>query len=186
MHRCLPRGPLILCLAGLLAAGRVAHAGIDDELAGFGEFRFGMSAAEAAGIAGTGEAVPDADGRASIESVVTIVGAPALRRLIFVADRLTSVVFVWSPGDEKARARCGELFARLADQIERRYAKPVLGSDQTSAEGPADTAFWSFPDGASISLVAVSGDGDGGAPPCRTTLNYKAPPPDADESDAED
>ena len=160
-------------------ASTAARAGIDDQLTGFGDFRFGMSAADAAGAAGEGMPTPGADGTATIESEVVVAGAPARRRLVFVDGHLTSIVFVWGAEDGNAAARCGELFARLADQIERRYAKPVLGSDQSSADGSADTAFWSFPDGASIALVAAKGVAGDSAPPCRATLNYKAPPLDA-------
>lgn len=175
-------------LAGLLtgtlvgslgAAPTAALAGIDDQLTGYGDFRFGMTIAEAADAAGEGLPTRGADGTAAIETAVVVVGAPARRRLVFVDDRLASIVFVWHAEGGKAAARCGELFARLADQIERRYAKPVLGSDRSSEDGSADTAFWSFPDGASIALLAVAGDGGTAAPPCRATLNYKAPPPDA-------
>lgn len=170
-------GALLLGLC--LSDGALAKAG--DRLTGYGDFRFGMTAAEIQAL--TGEApVAQEDGLEAIETAETIAGMAATRRLLFADSRLVGIVFQWTL-DESAQdsgtAACETLFTRLLDQIAGRYGAPVLGPDPGSPIEPvvpgamfAGASFWSFFDGASVALIVRRA----GAP-CRATLNYQASPP---------
>jgi hypothetical protein len=160
------------------AAGASSAAGYD-RLVGYADFRFGMSVAEAAAVIGQAQPVAEEDGVQLIETAVRVAGLPAQRRLLFVEDRLTSIVFRWEPAEPASgdgKARCRALYDRFHDQLAGRYGTAALGPHQT-AEGEAAYAglsFWSFADAASISLIVVRDPGKNSR--CRATLNYKEPP----------
>lgn len=163
-------------LATLLTAGGAAAAGYD-KLTGYGDFRFGMSLAEAAAVIGQAQPVSGEGGAQQVETAVRVAGLPATRRLLFVNDRLTSIMFRWEAGGSgDPGTRCRALFERFHDQLAGRYGAPALGPNATSDGEPgfAGLSFWSFADAASIALVVVGDDGK--KSPCRATLNYKEPP----------
>lgn len=170
--------PAALALAALLTAGAAAAAGYD-KLTGYADFRFGMSVAEVAAVIGEAQPVSEEAGAQQIETPVRLAGLPAIRRLLFVNDRLTSIVFRWEPVAERSGdpgAQCRALFERFHDQLAGRYGAPALGPHETpGSESPfAGLSFWSFADAASIALVVVRDTGK--QSPCRATLNYKESP----------
>ena len=173
--------PAIALAAFLLAAGTagpISGAGYD-KLTGYADFRFGMSVAEATAVIGRAQPVAEEGGSQLIETAVRVAGLPAMRRLLFVHDRLTSIAFRWDPVDDKAgdgNTHCRVLYERFHDQLAGRYGTPALGPHQTPGDESAyaGLSFWAFADAASISLIVVRDAGKKGR--CRATLNYKEPP----------
>lgn len=177
------RGLILLLLASWLAGplwAVPARAATGERLTGYGDFRFGMSVAEAAGAIGQASPIAEENGVALIETPVRIAGQPALRRLRFVDDRLVGIVFRWEQGgaaSADAAAQCRALFSRFHGQLAMRYGAPALRPHESPEPEPgfAGLSFWAFADGASISLIVVR-DAGPGQEPCRATLNYKEPP----------
>lgn len=161
----------------LLAAGPL-QAAPEYKLLGYGDFRFGMTLAEAAAVIGDVQAIDGGNGLRLIETPVVAAGQPAIRQLVFEKDLLTSIVFRWEPARDPQsdpRAQCRQLFEQLQAQLGGRYGEPTLGPHQSPDGDPlfSGVSFWSFPDAASISLVVVRHTGKAA---CRATLNYKDPP----------
>lgn len=174
------RGPIrvagALAAAILLAAG-TSHAAPEYKLTGYGDFRFGMTLAEAAAMIGEAEAIDRGNGLQLIETPVMAAGRPAVRQLVFEKDLLTSIVFRWEPARDPrsdSQAQCRQLFEQLYAQLAGRYGEPALGPHQQPEALFSGASFWSFPNAASISLVVVRNPG--GKAACRATLNYKDPP----------